>query len=89
MFYVYLVRCFDKTIYCGVAKDLEKRIKEHNGLLKGGARYTRGRRPVELVYYESCKNLSEALIREAQLKKLSRKKKSILVNESDLGSSFR
>lgn len=79
MYYVYILKCRDQTLYCGVAKNLEKRVKEHNGLLKGGAKYTRGRRPVTLVYSESFETLSEALKKEAFIKRLKRSKKWDLV----------
>lgn len=70
MFYVYILRCNDDTLYTGFTVDLEKRIKTHN---KGmGAKYTRGRIPVELVYEEEYKTKSEALKRECVLKKLNR-----------------
>ncbi len=82
--HVYIVRCVDGTLYTGYARDLETRIKEHNGegnsrsAKKLGAKYTRGRRPVELVYSEKFASRSEALKREAAIKKLSRVKKIIL-----------
>ncbi len=89
MYYVYLLKCSDGTLYCGIAKDLEKRVKEHNGILSGGAKYTSGRRPVKLVYYETCQSLSEALTREAKIKKLNRANKITLANERDLRLSPR
>jgi putative endonuclease len=68
---VYIVRCADETLYTGIARDLQKRIDEHNhGRL--AARYTRARRPVVLVYSESCESRSQALRREMAIKKLSR-----------------
>ena len=51
--YVYLVRCADDSLYCGWTTDLKRRIDAHNGHISGGAKYTRGRRPVTLVYAES------------------------------------
>jgi putative endonuclease len=76
--YVYILECSDKTLYTGSTHDIEKRIAEHNNSKKG-ARYTRSRRPVKLVYVESCSNLSDALKREAQIKKLSRVQKIRLI----------
>ena len=70
MWYVYFVRCADDSLYCGITTDLQRRIQEHNGIRPGGSRYTRGRRPVELVYSETCENRSAASQREAELKKL-------------------
>jgi len=52
--HVYLVKCADGTLYCGIAKDPVKRLAEHNGVLPGGARYTRGRRPVVLLASKTC-----------------------------------
>lgn len=72
-YFVYLAECIDKTLYCGIAKDVKKRIEQHN---KGeGARYTRPRRPVKLVYCEKKASRGEALKREAEIKKMSRKEK--------------
>lgn len=71
--YVYLVRCVDGTLYCGYTTDVDRRLAEHNGEGKvAGARYTAGRRPVTVVYQESCATRSEAQQREAQIKKLSK-----------------
>ena len=73
--HLYILRCRDKTLYTGIATDLEKRVKQHNGFLKGGAKYTRGRGPVKLVYFEKFKTKSLALKREYEIKSLSRPKK--------------
>lgn len=73
--HVYMLRCADGSLYTGVATDLDRRVKQHNGELVGGARYTRGRRPVELVWSESCTDRAEAQQREAALKALSREDK--------------
>ncbi len=77
-FYVYIAECSDKTLYTGYAKNATQRIIEHNTSDKG-AKYTRTRRPVKLVYREEFNTLSEALARENQIKKLSRKQKIKLV----------
>lgn len=76
-YYVYLVKCADNTFYCGYTNDLAKRIETHN-IGKGGAKYTKIRRPVTLTYFEEYKTLSEALKREYAIKKLSRTEKSLL-----------
>ncbi len=77
MNYVYLLECSDGTLYAGWTTDLIKRLATHN---RGqGARYTRGRLPVRLVYWENCVNRSAALRREAQLKKLSRQLKQQMI----------
>lgn len=69
---VYLVRCADDTLYCGVTTDMERRLAQHNGLAAGGARYTRSRRPVSLVAVCPCAGRSDALRLEAAVKKLPR-----------------
>ena len=77
-YFVYILQCADGTFYTGVTKDLQKRIIRHN---RGhGARYTRGRLPVTLVYYEESDNLKSAMSREIRLRNLPRTKKQIIVN---------
>ena len=66
----YLLKCDDDTLYCGITNDLDKRIAAHNA--GKGAKYTRSRTPVELVYSEVCEDRSSASKREMQIKKLSR-----------------
>jgi putative endonuclease len=75
--YCYLLRCIDDTLYCGYTNNLTKRVETHN--LGKGAKYTRRRTPVKLVYFEEFKTKSEALKREHQIKKLSRKEKLALI----------
>lgn len=77
--YVYIIECSDKSLYAGVTSDIERRMKEHNSG-KGG-RYTKARAPVTLVYSETFKTKSEALSREAQLKKWSRAEKKALTEK--------
>lgn len=77
-YFTYIVQCSDDSLYTGIATDLEKRIKEHNGELKGGAKYTRGKGPVKLVYSEELETRSAALKREAEIKKMSRVNKEKL-----------
>lgn len=78
MHHVYIVRCADGTLYTGYARDPAARVETHN---RGrGARYTRSRRPVALVYAESFETRSEALVREHQLKQLARADKEILIS---------
>ena len=74
---VYIVRCADKSLYVGIALDVEQRIIKHN--LGEGAKYTRSRRPVALVRTETYPNESAARIREAQLKNLSKIEKENLI----------
>ena len=50
MWYIYVLLCYDNSFYCGITTNLERRLKQHNGMLKGGAKYTRGRRPCQVIY---------------------------------------
>ncbi len=77
---VYVLRCSDDTLYTGVTTDVERRVNEHNADNKVAAKYTRIRRPVKLVYTESCANRSAALKREHGIKKLSRQQKELLIS---------
>lgn len=77
--YTYLLRCSDNSIYVGWTVDLEARLKAHNDGI--GARYTRGRLPVALVYWEELEDKSSALKREAAIRKLNRKQKEALIND--------
>ena len=79
--WVYMVECGDGSFYIGYAKDVERRVFEHNNSAKA-AKYTRSRRPVKLVYKQHALTRSEALRLEHQLKKLSREKKSDLISHS-------
>lgn len=77
MNYTYILRCKDGTYYTGWTNHIEKRVKAHN---QGkGAKYTRARRPVELVYYEIFETKEEAMRREWEIKQLSRKEKEKLI----------
>ena len=77
--HVYIVRCADGTFYTGIARDVDKRLAEHNGKGKLGARYTRARRPVKLVYREAVADRSAAGKREYAIKRLRRSEKLALV----------
>ena len=79
MYYAYLLQCADNTIYAGYTNDLSQRIEAHNNGI--GAKYTRSRLPVKLMYYEGFTFKSEALKREATLKRLSRKQKIKLIED--------
>ncbi len=72
---VYMLKCADGTLYTGIARELEKRLAQHNGELAGGPKYTRGRRPVSLLWSAPAPGRSEALKREAAIKKLDRSAK--------------
>ena len=85
-YFVYLLRCADESLYCGYTNNLKKRILIHNNSNQS-AKYTRSRRPVKLVYYESYLTKSEAMSREAKIKKLSKDYKEYLVSAFDLPTS--
>ena len=75
--YVYIIRCGDGTLYTGWTDDLEARLAAHR---EGrGAKYTRGRGPLELVYREECRSISGAMRREREIKKLPRASKELLI----------
>ena len=82
IWHVYMVRCSDGTLYTGITNDLEKRIEAHNSG-KDGARYTRSRRPVTLVYSEQVESKSAAAKLEYQMKKLERTEKKKLINNKE------
>ncbi|MFQ5470814.1 MAG: GIY-YIG nuclease family protein [Gammaproteobacteria bacterium] len=79
--YVYMLRCADSTLYTGITTDLERRLAEHNENNLLGARYTRARRPVSLVYHELCENRSAASKRESKIKNMSKPAKELLIVE--------
>ena len=78
--YVYLMECADGSLYCGVTTDPKRRLRQHNGELVGGARYTRARRPVSLVWYELQTDRSSATRREAVIKQSSRAQKKAWID---------
>lgn len=78
MWYVYILLCADDTLYTGSTNNLEARVARHNGTT-GGAKYTRSRKPVRVVYVERKRTRSRALSREAMIKKLTRAEKLALV----------
>ena len=80
MHFVYILRCADGSFYTGYARDPKARLKMHNA--GAGAKYTRGRRPVMLVYSEACESLSLALKREYELKQWPRVRKQALVKQA-------
>lgn len=82
MNYTYIVRCSDGTLYTGWTNHLEKRMKAHN---EGrGAKYTRARLPVELIYFEVLETKEEAMRREVAIKRLSRLEKLKLIARSEV-----
>ena len=79
---VYILKCKDGTLYTGSTVNMTKRFKEHNEL-KNGAKYTRARRPVVLVHKEDFEDLGEARSREAEIKRLTREEKLLLIKKED------
>lgn len=80
MYYTYMLRCADQSLYTGYTNDIKKRVKLHN---EGkGAKYTRSKLPVELVYVEMFSSKSEAMKREIAIKKLKREEKERLIHEN-------
>ena len=74
MYFVYILKCNDGTLYTGVTSDLKRRIEEHNSS-KLGAKYTKARRPVELIYSKDFEDRSRAQVEESRIKKLTRLEK--------------
>ncbi|MEG1240714.1 MAG: GIY-YIG nuclease family protein [Oscillospiraceae bacterium] len=81
-YWVYILRCKDNTLYTGSTDDVDRRAAAHNS--GKGAKYTRGRTPVTVVYREECPDKSAALKREAALKKLTRTQKEELLRQKNL-----
>ena len=81
MCYLYILKCADQTLYTGVAKELERRVDEHNsaGL---GAKYTRGRLPIKLLWHKSNLSESEARKEEYRIKNMSRNKKEMFIKSN-------
>jgi len=84
MYYCYIVQCSDNSLYCGSTTDLLRRLSEHNTSKTKSAKYTRGRRPVTLVYAKKHKTVSSAKKHEAQIKRMTRFQKLELINSSTL-----
>jgi len=81
-YFVYMLLCNDKTFYTGTSNNVQKRVATHNS--GKGAKYTKVRRPVKLMYSEELKNKSEALKREIAIKKLTRKQKEALLKSNGI-----
>ena len=79
-YFVYILKCKDKSYYTGVTNSLERRIEEHN-IGKDSSAYTYNKRPVELVWYEVFSNIEEAISIEKQIKGWSRRKKEAIIND--------
>lgn len=79
LWYIYILRCGDGSLYTGITVDIQKRLATHRS--GKGAKYTRGRGPLELVYIETCPSHSDALKREIQIKSLTRSEKEKLLGQ--------
>lgn len=77
--FVYILRCGDGSLYTGVTTDPERRLRQHRGEIRGGARYTRARLPIDMIYLEPQANRSNATKREAEIKRLKAKDKEALI----------
>jgi putative endonuclease len=83
MWFVYILRCADNTLYTGITTDIVRRLKEHNTNNRIGSKYARVRRPVRLVYQEEFTSRSDASKKEAAIKKLSKTDKENLLISPD------
>lgn len=81
-FYTYMVECADGSLYTGWTTDIEQRVKAHNGEIPGGAKYTRSRRPVRLVWSTSFQRKQDAQSMEYQVKRMRREEKDALIKGS-------
>ena len=79
MYYFYILRCADNSLYCGMTSNLDKRIKEHNSDGPRGAKYLRAKKPVKVVYSETFPDIKSAMNREFQVKKWTKAKKEALI----------
>lgn len=83
--FVYIIQTVKNRLYTGITTDVQRRFQEHNGDLPRGAKFFRSDKPEKIVYLETCKNRSEALIREAQIKRLSRMQKENFIKDHQNG----
>lgn len=82
LWHVYILECIDKTLYTGIALDVQKRLIEHNTINAKAAKYVRARRPAKLIYQEELTSRSEALKREHEIKNMTRQMKLKLVKKN-------
>lgn len=80
-YYVYILRCADQTLYTGITTDVDRRAAVHNS--GKGAKYTRSRLPITVVYYEECEDKSCALRRELEIKRMARDEKLALIRSAE------
>ena len=76
---LYILECSDGSFYTGISNNIEKRLRQHNGEIVGGAFYTRSKRPVTLQHFETFATRSEAMKREAEIKKMDRAEKEVVI----------
>lgn len=81
MYYFYILRCSDNSLYCGQTNNLKRRINEHNFDKNKSAKYLRAKKPVKLIFFEEYSTLQEAMKREIQIKKWTKAKKEALVKK--------
>jgi len=86
--FVYILRCADDSLYTGITTNLQKRLDQHNGINKKGAKYTHSRRPVVLVYQETLDSRSSASKREHEIKSLKKHQKEVLITTDSQQSKF-
>ncbi len=79
MHYFYILRCADNSLYCGMTKNLEVRLKQHNSSGAAGAKYLRGKKPAKLVYSEEYPDIKSAMVRELEVKTWPKSKKEALI----------
>lgn len=87
MYYLYILRCADNTLYTGIAIDVKKRLAEHNQSPRG-ARYTRSRQPVKLVFTKGFRSRAKALREEYRIKQLTRREKLLLIKNPTITNLF-
>jgi putative endonuclease len=81
-YYIYILKCADDSLYTGITNDLRKRVEQHNGVRKGGAKYTRSHRPVHLAHIEKYASRSEATQREHKIKEMTHREKVLLIRST-------
>lgn len=81
-YYVYMVKCANGAFYTGITNDLDRRLRQHNGDIPGGAKYTNANRPVVLVFSQKVSSKSQALTKEYELKQLSHQEKQLLAEKT-------
>ncbi len=78
--FIYILECSDSSYYCGITTNIERRLKQHLGEMKGGAKYTHSRKPCYLVYQEQTSSRKDALKREIEIKKMTKSEKIKLIH---------